>query len=616
MPAKHSFSLLTTIFGRTLFLASAMTMAAMAALWSSQSRAEAPAPEIYNKEKNFETLTAAEHTAAKAAALTRKLKSLVVCADPGNMPLSNNRREGFQNKIAEVVARAMDTEVVFFWRPYLERGLTRETFENNECQILLDMPFGYEHVLTTEPIYRTTYVFAYRTDKGIDIKSLDDPKLKELKIGVFQHSGLRHLLLRRGISKNVEIHVISHDADLSPEKQPWRQVQKIVDGELDIAGVWGPFAGYVQKVLGQPITIVPVNLMDDQVQLEFDLAIGMRKDDVVLKYMLDNALKKSKDEIAKILADYGVPLVQCSKCIVAGNLPSHGSYYDRFQQASQKRYLEPLDDKTIKVDVEMASPDQHVSEARLEAWLQDGADINVEFENAVLAADRPRAAFLLDKGADINRRNPRGTTALHEAARHRDTALIGVLLDRKADIDALDSDGWTPLMHAVFRNHVPSVKLLAARGANLEATTAEGLTPLALAISEGKFWSARALLDVGAQPSTPTAKDGLTPLMLAATQTRAPTRDLALAQGSDAVAIATDLIARGADVNAATPAGVTALMIAAGHDNAPMIGLLLRVGADPNARSADGKTALDIARAALNEASVKSLEFLSGGASN
>ena len=119
---------------------------------------------------------------------------------------------------------------------------------------MIDMPANYGSQLTTMPVYRTTYVLAYRNDKGFDFKSFDDPKLKELKIGVFQTSGIREALVKHGIVDNLKLHVITHDADLKPENQPWYQVQQVVDGDLDVAAVWGPFAGWV-KSKGEPITI-------------------------------------------------------------------------------------------------------------------------------------------------------------------------------------------------------------------------------------------------------------------------------------------------------------------------------------------------------------------------
>jgi hypothetical protein len=189
------------------------------------------------------------------------------------------------------------------------RGITRQTFDTNDCDLLLDMPAtGFEGIITTNPVYKTTYVLAYRSDRGIEIDSLDDPDLKTLKIGVFQTSGLRTALTRRGIISNVSLHVLSHNADLKPENQPYQQVQKVIDGQLDVAGVWGPFAGWLKTMKGAPLTIVPTNMWEEDIPQEFELAIGLRRVDWVLKYKLDLALEARRVEIETILRDYGVPL--------------------------------------------------------------------------------------------------------------------------------------------------------------------------------------------------------------------------------------------------------------------------------------------------------------------
>lgn len=568
-------------------------------------------PATYNLNKNFDELTPAEKTLAKATAKTAKLDGLRVCADPGNMPLSNRKGEGYENKIVEVLAKALDTKVVYFWRPYQERGLTTQTFESGDCDVLLDMPADYEDVLTTTPLYRTTYVLAYRTDSQFDIKSLDDPRLKTLRVGVFQQSGLRQAFANHGVIENLKIHVISYDADLEPETQPWRQVQEAVDGKLDIAGVWGPFAGYLQ-MQGAPITIVPVNRMEDEIQLEFDLALAVRKNQVVLKYMLDNALEKSKDEIKKILTDFHVPLVQCSRCIVSGDIPSHGTYFNNSPERARDIFLTPLPEKLTTVDKKQAPPDQVVNDARLEEWLKDGASLTQELSNAVLASDRARVSFLLGKGADINKLNEQGLAPLHTAARQRDSDMIAFLIGKGANVNERDADGWTPLLHAAFRNHVPSVDTLVKSGADINAATPGDFTPLAIAIEEGKFFAAKALLDSGADANMPAGADGLTPLMLAASKPLAEARAASLIQGPSPVDIARELIAKGADVNANAKSGVTPLMVAAAHDNPPLVSLFLQKGADPKIKTPDGKTALDIAKANRNEAAARQIELLTG----
>ncbi|MET0408759.1 MAG: quinoprotein dehydrogenase-associated putative ABC transporter substrate-binding protein [Hyphomicrobium sp.] len=564
----------------------------------------------YLKSKPFDQLTSAELSAAKEEAKKLKLTRLVACADPGNMPLSDNNREGFENKIAAAVGRKLGVDIAFFWRPYIERGLTRETFDNNECQILLGMPTDYPNLLTSVPLYRSTYVLAYRSDKGLNIKSMDDPILHQLKIGVFQHSAMRDVLADRGIKENVDLQIVSVDADLEPEQQPWRQVQRVVDGKIDVAAVWGPFAGWLKKK-GAPLFIEPVNTMIDTTPLEFSLGWGVQNTDVVLKLKIDMAMEDAKDEITKILEDYGVPLVQCSNCIVEGTLPSRGVIQEFQGAAYEDRYLTVQKTREHSAD---ASPDQVVTRARLEAWLKDGVDVNTELMNAIVGADAERVKFLIEKGADVNKPDQLGALPLGSAASIRRTDLMQILLDGGAKVDAHDSDNMTALQHAINVNHVPSIELLAKHGADIERGTEKGYTALEVALSDGKFFAAKALIDAGAKTNVADGPEKLTPLMVCATQLQPQQRISQLARGPTPLVLAEELIKRGANVNAASKDGVTALMIAAGQNNAPMIGLLLRSGADPKMTSSAGKTALDIAMDAGNEAASGALKFLTSAA--
>ena len=289
----------------------------IAALACASAPAAAKAQITRDLSKDFEDLLPSEkiaiRAAAKAAYKAKKLKELKVCVDPGNMPLSSINQEGYQQKMAELLGKAMGAKVTFAWRPSIERGLTRQTFAMDMCDVMFDMPAHYGLMLTTEPVYKTTYVLAYPSNKGLKLSGLDDPKLKDLKIGVFQTSAIRQALAKRGIVNNVELQTQTHDGDIVPEHQPWYVVQRAMDGDIDVAGVYGPFAGWVKTMKHEPITIQPVNLDDDTVPLEFEMAVGVRKTDAFLKYMIEYALEDNADQVAKILKDYGVPLVQCSK---------------------------------------------------------------------------------------------------------------------------------------------------------------------------------------------------------------------------------------------------------------------------------------------------------------
>jgi len=187
------------------------------------------------------------------------------------------------------------------------------------------MPSDTEGAIVTTSLYRSTFVFAYRSDKGIGpFKSMDDPKLQQLSIGVFQVSAVRQALAQHGIMANTVIHYLSHNGDLIAENQPSYQVQQVIDGKLDIAAAWGPMAGYYKTIGKAPLTIQPVNTIDDSVPLEFDMALAVPRGRPDIKAAVERALRDSKDEVRKILDDYGVPLVKCDECIVSGNLPSHG----------------------------------------------------------------------------------------------------------------------------------------------------------------------------------------------------------------------------------------------------------------------------------------------------
>lgn len=543
-----------------------------------------------------EPLLAGDHTALKRAAKDRKLAALNVCADPGNMPFSNQQREGFQNKIAAALAEAMNTTLSYYWRPLLSRGLTRNTFDTKECDVLMDMPSDYEGIVTTEPVYRTTYVLTWRQDRELDIKSLDDPRLARLRIGVYQTSAIRTALKRRGIDKNVTLHTISHDGDLRPENQPWHQIQQVVDGTLDIAGVWGPFAGWM-KAKGSPITIKLINLMEDEVPLEFSLSVGVRKADQLLRYKIELALDERKEEIERILRSYGVPLVQCSKCFIAGDLPSHGIY-----QA-------PLSAAAFDRDPSKIAADQLVTPERVESWLKEGAKLEQELANAVLAADGGRIRLLIGKGADPNRLDKQGLAPLHDAARNGKDDTIKLLVELGADVNVKDRDGYTPVVYAALRDHSESVKLLAASGADLEVRPYGNATPLAIAIAEDQYAAAIALAEAGANPNSRNGEDDLTPLMLASGR---ETTQFSLGAGRrriqrfhpqypSTLELSRELIKAGADVNARSKRGLTALMLAAAKNQVPVVGLLVQSGADASATSPAGKTALQIAQSNGNE---------------
>jgi len=506
------------------------------------------------------------------------LAALRVCADPGNMPLSNNKGEGYENKIAAVLAKALDTTVENYFRPGIERGLTRSTLDAEQCDVMIDMPVDSDDVVTTGPLYRTTYVLAYRSDRAYDFKSLDDPRLKKLRIGVYETSAIRAALADHGVG-SVQIHYLSHDADLVPQNQPSYQVQQLIDGTLDVAAVWGPLAGYYKVVKHAPITLQPANTLDNS-PLQFEMAIAVRRNDRELAKRLDQAMHAQKDAIRAILTDYGVPLVQCDACLISGDLPAHGPY--------TAPAPEPQPPRAPKVSI-----------AQLNAWLAHGADVTTELNNAVVADDQTRVAYLLEKKhASVTAIDLQGETPLHHAVLMASPAMVQFLIAHGADVNQRDRDGWTPIMTAAYLDKAEDVKILAAHGADLNAQSSQNLTALGVATQYGKNAAALALIELGADPAKAVGEGGYTPLMLAT------------ANHADALVQA--LLKKGVDVNAKNSGGVTALMIAVANGRADMAELLMRAGANVNAQNERGDTALSIARAKGDEKLIKLLGEPSG----
>lgn len=237
-----------------------------------------------------------------------------VCADPNNLPFSNQHQEGFENKIAQLLAQEFQAEVQYTWWPQ-RRGFLRNTLNAGSCDVVMGVPAGLEPVLTTQPYYRSTYVFVYPQRAGYHISSFDDPALHQLKIGVhligddYANSPPAHLLSMKGIVNNVVGYsIFGNYADDSP---PGKIIAAVAAGEIDVAIVWGPIAGYFAKRQTIPLTLVPVpsDAGSSTLPLAYSIAMGVRRTDGGFKAKLDEVLQRKAADIRKILEEYGVPLV-------------------------------------------------------------------------------------------------------------------------------------------------------------------------------------------------------------------------------------------------------------------------------------------------------------------
>ena len=241
--------------------------------------------------------------------------SLRVCADPNNLPFSNEHLEGFENKIAALLAREMKLEVQYTWWAQ-RRGFIRNTLKAGECDLVVGVPSSFELALTTSPYYRSTYVFVSRKDRRLNIRSFDDPLLRQVKIGVqligddFANTPPAHALSNRQIIRNVKGYTVY--GDYAQANPPARIIDAVVRGEVDVAVVWGPLAGYFARQEKVPLAVVPVSPEIDLPFLPFvyDISMGVRRGDDAFREELEEILARRQAEIRTILDEYGVPRIE------------------------------------------------------------------------------------------------------------------------------------------------------------------------------------------------------------------------------------------------------------------------------------------------------------------
>ena len=237
----------------------------------------------------------------------RQLPTLRVCADPNNLPYSNDKQQGFENAIANLVAGDLGARVRYTWWPQ-RRGFVRNTLKAGDCDMIVGIPSNFELAWPTTPYYRSSYVFLSRKDRGLGIGSLDDSRLKTLRVGVQMigndhvNSPPAHALANRGAVGNV-VGFMVYD--------PRAIVDAVARGDVDVAIVWGPQAGWFARQERVPLELTPVSPQIDLPFLPFvfDISMGVRRGDNRLRDELDRAIERRRADIDRILDQYGVPRV-------------------------------------------------------------------------------------------------------------------------------------------------------------------------------------------------------------------------------------------------------------------------------------------------------------------
>ncbi len=265
--------------------------------------------------------------AAALPAMGAGERVLRVCADPNNLPFSNQRGEGFENRLAEILARDLGAKLEYTWWPQ-RKSFVKNTLDAGKCDAWMGVPAGLDSVSPTRPYYRSTYVFLSRADRELGLKSLDDPRLSQWRIGVHvvgdDYAPPAHALARRGLSANLKGYSLF--GEYGEENPPARIVDAVAKGDVDVAIVWGPLAGYFgsrQKVRMQITPVSPAMFL--AVPFAYDISVGVRKGDDALRTGLDGALGRQCAAITLVLNQFGVPRVE----------PGEGKTVCESSQASQ-----------------------------------------------------------------------------------------------------------------------------------------------------------------------------------------------------------------------------------------------------------------------------------------
>ena len=237
---------------------------------------------------------------------------LRVCADPAGLPFSSEARDGFENEVASLLARDLGARLEYTWWVQ-RRGFFRNTLNASRCDVVIGVPKGLDLARTTKPWYRSTYTFVSRADSGLaDLRSIDDPRLRRLRIGVplAGDDGANpppvHVLARRGIVDQVRgFHLYAEIGRSVPAA-----IEAVERSEIDVAMLWGPVAGAGAKRANVPLVVTPVaEERDGEQPLTFAIAMATRRSDETLARELDAFIERRRDALGAILARAGVPTV-------------------------------------------------------------------------------------------------------------------------------------------------------------------------------------------------------------------------------------------------------------------------------------------------------------------
>lgn len=243
--------------------------------------------------------------APKADLVNRQ--QLRVCADPADIPFSNDKGEGFENKIAALIAEDLGIPVTYTWFPKAT-GFIRMTLASKKCDLVIGWGQGDEMVLNTNAIYRSTSAIIYKKGSGLDgLDTLADPRLKGKRIGVIQGSPGGNYVAKYGLMGNV--HGYPMMVDRRYDNPAERMMKDLISGEIDVGVHWGPIAAYWAKKTSDDLVVAPLLKETGAGKIAFRITMGVRQGDDAWKRKLNEIIAKRQGDIDKILLSYGIPLL-------------------------------------------------------------------------------------------------------------------------------------------------------------------------------------------------------------------------------------------------------------------------------------------------------------------
>lgn len=231
---------------------------------------------------------------------------LRVCADPSDMPYSDQAHEGFENKIAALIGQELNVPVDYVWFPQVV-GFVRNTLGAGRCDLVMGTVAGDDLVQTTTPYYFTGYTIVYRQDSGWTFTNFGDPKLRTMHIGVVSGTPPSNLLVMHGLMANARPYQLQIDTRLGTETR--QMIEDVVNKKIDAGLIWGPIAGYYIHHDHLPLAMAMLRSEPQSPRMEYHIAMGVRHNEPDWRRRLNAIITKRKTDITAILRDYGVPLL-------------------------------------------------------------------------------------------------------------------------------------------------------------------------------------------------------------------------------------------------------------------------------------------------------------------